>query len=96
MYVFFLSKLITADNVAYAAAASIDEIHNVLEFEFHLRKQEILDYIGQPYLSLKDGELKAWFSGKIDTKNGNIISAKIGGLSQQKVDLDNTGNTQNE
>jgi hypothetical protein len=86
------SKLITADNVAYASSDSINQIHNVLEFEFHLRKEQILDYLGEPYLSLKDGNLKIWFSGKIDTKNRHVISAKIGRLSQQQVDLNNTGN----
>jgi hypothetical protein len=89
-------QLINADNVAYAAADSINEIHNALEFEFYLLKREIIDYLGQPYLSLKDGDLKIWFQGKIDTKNRHVISAKIGRLSQQEVDLDNTGNTQNE
>jgi hypothetical protein len=89
------SKLITADKAAYAAADSINEIHNVLEFEFHLRKQEIIDYLGQPYLSLKDGDLKIWFSGKIDTKNRHVISAKIG-RSQQEVDPNTTRNIQNE
>jgi hypothetical protein len=78
------SQLITADNVAYASSASINETHNVLEFDFHLRKQEILDYLGEPYLSLKDGDLKIWFSGKIDNKNGHVISAKIGQVSGNK------------
>jgi hypothetical protein len=82
---------ITSDNMAYASSASINEIHNVLEFEFHLRKEQILDYLGEPYLSLKDGDLKIWFHGKIDTKNGHIISAKLGGLDQQQVDLNNRG-----
>jgi hypothetical protein len=89
------SKLITADNVAYAAALSINEIHNVLEFEFYLQKQEILDYLGEPYLLLKDGDLKIWFHGKIHTKNYHVISAGIG-RSQQQVDCNNTGDTQNE
>jgi hypothetical protein len=38
------SQLVTADNVAYAA--SLNEIHDVLEFEFYLLKQQILDYWG--------------------------------------------------
>jgi hypothetical protein len=92
------SQLITADHVAYASSASINETNknNTLEFEFHLRKQEILDYLGEPYLSLKDGDLKIWFHGKIHTKNRHVISAKLGRLDQQRVDLDNTGNIQNE
>jgi hypothetical protein len=50
------TKLITADNVASVAADSINEFHNVLQFEFYLQKHEIIDYLGQPYLSLKDGD----------------------------------------
>jgi hypothetical protein len=81
------SKLITADNMAHAAAApSINEIHNVLEFEFYLQKQEILDYLGEPYLSIKDGDLKVWFSGAIDRKNGRVISPKPGRISELQID----------
>jgi hypothetical protein len=87
------SKLITADNVTCISAVSTIENHNVLDFEFYLRKQEILDYLEEPYLSLKDGDLKIWFNGKIDKKYASVISAKIGRLSRQQVDLENTGNT---
>jgi hypothetical protein len=89
------SQLITTDKIAHASSASINQIHNVLEFEFQLRKQEILDYLGEPYLSLKDGDSKIWFHGKIDTKYGHVISAGIG-RSQQQVECNNTGDTQNE
>lgn len=81
--------------MAHAAAPSINEIHNVLEFEFPLSKKEILDYLGEPYLSLKDGDLKIWFHGKIHTKNRHVISSGIG-RSQQQVDFNNAGDTQNE
>ncbi len=80
------SKPITADNVVHAAAPSINEIHNVLEFEFPLSKKEILDYLGEPYLSLKDGDLKVWFSGAIDRKNGRVISAKLGRIRELQID----------
>jgi hypothetical protein len=57
---------------------------------------EIIDYLGQPYLSLKDGDL-IWFQGKIDTKNGHVISAKPGRLGrQQQEDLNKEGDMQNE
>jgi hypothetical protein len=97
------SQLTTADNIAFAAAAaSINEIHNknvqcdILHFEFHLAKQEILDHMGEPYLSINNGDLKIWFSGKIDKKNGHVISVKLGRISQQRIDYDNRGDVQNE
>ena len=80
------SKLITADNVTHAAASPINEIHNVSEFEFYLPKKVILDYLGEPYLSLKDGDLKIWFHGKIDRKNGHVISAKLGRIRELQID----------
>jgi hypothetical protein len=80
------SKLITADNMTHAAASSINEIHNVSEFEFYLPKKVILDYLGEPYLSLKDGDLKIWFHGKIDRKNGHVISAKLGRIRELQID----------
>jgi hypothetical protein len=82
------SKLITADNVAYAVADSINQIHDVLEFEFYFRKQQILDHIGEPYVSIKDGDLKVWFSGTIDRKSEGVISAKPGRLSELPINHD--------
>jgi hypothetical protein len=90
------SQLITADNVAYASSASINETHNVLEFEFHLPKQDILKHMGEVYPWLDDEDLKVWFSGKIDRKSGHVISAKLGRTSQQQVDLNNGGDMQNK
>jgi hypothetical protein len=91
-------QLTTANNIARAASASINENHNVLEFEFYLLKQEILDYLGEPYLWLKDGDSKVWFSCKVDRKNGRVISAKPGrlGQQQQEEDLNKEGDMQNE
>jgi hypothetical protein len=87
------SKLITADNMAHPAAPPINEIYNVLEFEFTLSKKEILDSWGELYLEIADAEKQVWFSGKIDAKNRRVISAKIG-RSQQQVDCNNIGDTQ--
>ena len=89
------SKPITADNIVYNSADCINETHYILEFEFQLRKREILDYLEEPYLSLKDGDSEIWFSGKIDRKNGQVVSAKIG-RNQEQENLGNRVNIQNE
>ena len=95
------NQLTTADKVVAAAAASSDYSYNkeceILDFEFHLLKQQILDHIGQPYVWIKDGDLKVWFSGTIDRKSGCVISAKPGRLGpQQQGDLNKEGDIQNE
>jgi hypothetical protein len=82
-------------------SAVVDCSHNreeqcdILPFEFPVSKKEILDYWGEIYLEIADGDMQVWFSGKIDTKNRRVISAAIG-RSQQQVDRNNTGDTQNE
>jgi hypothetical protein len=69
--------IITADNLAYATSASTD-------FEFYVLKEAILDYLEIPYLSLKDGDLKIWFTGKMDRKSGHVISVKLGRMGEKQ------------
>jgi hypothetical protein len=101
-------QLITADNLSNAAVSlsSVTAIHDthkdaeydILEFEFHLLKEDILEHMGELY-PLMDGDLKVWFSGKIDKKNGHVISPKLGRINEQQraVDFDNRGSDmQNE
>jgi hypothetical protein len=82
-------------------SAAVDCSHNreehfgILPFEFSLSKKEILDYWGEIYLEIADGDMQVWFNGKIDTKNRCVISAGIG-RSQQLVDNKNIEDTQNE
>jgi hypothetical protein len=91
-------QLTTADKIISAA---VDCNHNkeeeskILPFEFTLSKKEILDSWGELYLEIADANMQVWFSGKIDTKNHRVISTGIG-RSQQEVECNNTGDTQDE
>jgi hypothetical protein len=84
------NQLTTADKVVAAATDSFEYSYNkeceILDFEFYLLKQQILDHIGQPYVWIKDADLKVWFCGTIDRKNGCVISAKPGRLSELQID----------
>jgi hypothetical protein len=74
-----------------------DEECDILEFEFNLLKEDILQHLGEPYLWIRDGDCKVWFSGKIDKKSGHVISAKIGRINEQQNDCNNRGEpVQNE
>jgi hypothetical protein len=56
-----------------------------------LTKQQILDHLGEPYISIKDVDLKIWFSGIIDRKSGHVTSAKPGRLGELQIDRDSRG-----
>lgn len=104
------SQLITADKVSVADSLSAlppaesvpySLIHkdtgcDILEFEFHLLKGELLEHMGELYPWIDDGDCKVWFSGKIDKKSGHVISAKTGVINQQQNDRDNREAVQNE
>lgn len=72
------TQLITADKMSTTACSSpVDNKaaqSGILEFEFHLRRKDILDHMG----SIDE----VWFSGKIDNKSGHVISARTGRLSE--------------
>ncbi|HZA08141.1 MAG TPA: hypothetical protein VE619_10590 [Nitrososphaeraceae archaeon] len=40
--------------------------------------RQILDYWGELYIFIKDGDLAISFSDKINRKSGQVISAKTG------------------
>jgi hypothetical protein len=80
------STLITADKISSAEYSQNKDLQaDILDFEFNLTKQQILDHLEQPYLSLKDGNLKIWFSGKIEKKSGRVISAKPGRIIEHEL-----------
>ena len=97
------SQITSADNmISSTAAHSTDYADNkdvpseILEFEFCLPKRQIVDYWGEPYIFIKDGDLAIPFSGKINRKSGQVISVKIGGIHEQQIDFDNGGDMQND
>jgi hypothetical protein len=60
------TQLTTADKVKSASQED-----DILEFEIHLLKQEVLDYFGT------DGDSKIWVSVKVDRKNRRVISRNL-------------------
>jgi hypothetical protein len=86
----------TSTDYAYNKADNKDVQSEILEFEFCLPKRQILDYWGEPYIFIKDGDLAIPFSGKINRKSGQVISARIGRIHEQQIDFDNGGDMQND
>lgn len=56
-------------------------VNDILEFEFPLIFEDIHKYMAPLYCKIGDyGEV--WFSGRIDTKTGRVISANLGRLGE--------------
>ena len=81
------SQLTTAYNIVSASptADSIDcnsnhTVDDILDFEFPFPSRTVRKHV----IHLGDDE-KIWFSSKIDTKTGNVISCNPGRIKQSEI-----------
>jgi len=61
----------------------LDSSDGIKKFEFSLLFGDISKYMARLYQKIGEGG-KIWFSGRIDTKTGRVISANLGRINQEQ------------
>jgi hypothetical protein len=85
------SPLITADKVVSASPSTVSigynhAVDDILEIEFPLFFVDIHNYMAQLYPKIGDCG-KIWFSCRINTKTGRVISANLGRIQDERTDV---------
>ena len=77
------SVVVTIPPVGNRLDSSSSGGDGIKKFEFSLLFGDISKYMARLYQKIGEGG-KIWFSGRIDTKTGRVISANLGRINQEQ------------